>query len=76
VTLSGDFGPDLRIAAGYTPEQFAHFFKTGEALGGRETEMMSQVARNRFSRLTDVEVAAIYAYLMARAATPADSTAP
>ena len=74
LTLNGDFGPDLRIAAGYTPEQFAHFFKTGEALGGRETQMMSKVARNRFSRLTDAEVAAIYSYLVARAATPPDST--
>jgi cytochrome c553 len=76
LTLNGDFGPDLRIAAGYTPEQFAHFFKTGEALGGRETKMMSGVARNRFSRLTDAEVSAIYAYLVARAATLPDSTAP
>lgn len=75
-TLHGDFGPDLRIAAGYTPEQFAHFFKTGEALGGRETKMMSGVARNRFSRLTDAEVAAVYGYLIARAETPADSTTP
>jgi mono/diheme cytochrome c family protein len=70
LTLSGDFGPDLRIAAGYTPEQFAHFFKTGEALGGRETKLMSEVARNRFSHLTDAEVAALYGYLVARAAAP------
>lgn len=76
LTLDGDFGPDLRIAAGYTPEQFAHFFKTGEALGGRETNMMSKVARSRFSRLTDAEVAAVYSYLVARAATPPDSTVP
>ena len=77
VTLRGDFGPDLRIAAGYTPEQFAHFFKTGEALGGRETKMMSGVARERFSYFTDAEVAAVYGYLVARAATLPDSaTAP
>lgn len=76
LTLNGDFGPDLRIAAGYTPEQFAHFFKTGEALGGRETKMMSKVARSRFSRLTDAEVAALYGYLVARAAARPDSSAP
>lgn len=76
LTLNGDFGPDLRVAATYTPEQFAHFFKTGEALGGRETKMMSKVARSRFSRLTDAQVAAVYGYLAARAAAPADTTAP
>ena len=76
LTLNGDFGPDLRIAAGYTPEQFAHFFKTGEALGGRETKMMSKVARSRFSHLTDAEVAAVYGYLVARAATPLNSPTP
>lgn len=64
----GDSVPDLRIAAGYTPEQFAHFFKTGEALGGRELKTMSNMARSRFSHLTDAEVAAIHGYLVARAA--------
>jgi cytochrome c553 len=69
LTLTGgDSVPDLRIAAGYTPEQFAHFFKTGEALGGRELKTMSNMARTRFSHLTDAEVAAIHEYLVARAA--------
>lgn len=71
LTLDGDFGPDLRIAAGYTPEQFAHFFKTGEALGGRELKLMSVMARNRFSHLTDEEEGALYSYLVARAAAQA-----
>jgi mono/diheme cytochrome c family protein len=64
----GDSVPDLRIAAGYSPEQFAHFFGTGEALGGRELKTMSRMARGRFSHLTDAEVAAIHGYLVARAA--------
>jgi cytochrome c553 len=69
LTLTGgDSVPDLRIAAGYTLEQFAHFFKTGEALGGRELKTMSKMARSRFSHLTDSEVAAIHGYLVARAA--------
>jgi len=59
--------PDLAIAAGYTPEQFAHFFVTGEALGGRELELMSVMARNRFGNFTDEEEAALYSYLVARA---------
>jgi len=70
LTLTGgDSVPDLRIAAGYTLEQFAHFFKTGEALGGRELKTMSRMARGRFSHLTVSEVAAIHGYLVARAAT-------
>lgn len=59
--------PDLSMAAAYTPEQFAHFFATGEALGGRELELMSVMARNRFSNFTDDEEAALYSYLVARA---------
>ncbi len=75
VQLAGsDFAPDLRIAKGYTREQFAHFFQTGEALGGRDLPLMSEVARNRFSHFTDEEEDALYAYLMARAA--ADQGAP
>ena len=69
LTLTGgDSIPDLRIAAGYTPEQFSHFFETGEALGGRELKTMSRMARGRFSHLTDSEVAAVHGYLVARAA--------
>ncbi len=68
--------PDLSIAAGYTPEQFAHFFKTGEALGGRELKLMSDMARNRFSHFTDAERDSLYAYLVARAAVIQGAAAP
>lgn len=67
--------PDLSIAAGYSPAQFAHFFATGEALGGRELGLMSQVARSRFSNFTDEEEAALYAYLVARAGAAQGGTA-
>lgn len=78
LTLQGYPGdtPDLSIAAGYTPAQFAHFFATGEALGGRELGLMSEVARNRFSNFTDEEEAALYAYLVARAGAVQAGTAP
>ncbi len=68
--------PDLSIVAGYTPAQFAHFFQTGEALGGRELALMSDMARNRFSNFTDEEEAALYAYLLARAASIQGVPAP
>ncbi|HYN79952.1 MAG TPA: c-type cytochrome [Gemmatimonadaceae bacterium] len=68
--LEGDQrgSPDLRIAAGYTLEQFTHLMRTGKALGGRELELMSSVARNRLRHFTDDEIQALHAYLLARAA--------
>lgn len=70
--LEGDErgSPDLRIAAGYTLEQFTHLMRTGTALGNRELELMSPVARNRFSHFTDDEIRALHSYLLARAAVP------
>ncbi len=59
--------PDLKIVAGYTEEQFRHFLHTGEALGGRELQLMSDMARRRFSAFTDAEVTALYHYLRSRA---------
>jgi len=70
LTLDGDFGPNLQVATGYSREQFAHFFATGEALGGRELELMSKVARGRMDHLSDDEETALYAYLVARVEAP------
>lgn len=69
-TLAGNdepFRPDLTLAAGYSKAEFVKFMRTGEAKGGRQLELMSKVARGRFSQLTDDEVDAIYAYLVERA---------
>ena len=57
--------PDLRLIAAYEPEQFATFMRTGSAVGERELELMSDVARGRYSNLSPREVAAVYAYLRA-----------
>lgn len=62
--------PDLRIAAGYSLEQFTHLMRTGKALGDRELELMSSVARKRLSHFTDDEIKALHRYLLARAAVP------
>lgn len=59
--------PDLRIAAAYSTEQFARLMRTGIALGERETELMSDVARGRFSHFTAAEVASLHTYLRKRA---------
>jgi mono/diheme cytochrome c family protein len=68
-TLSGFAGetPDLRIAAGYSREQFMRLMRTGVALGEREVGLMSEVARSRFTHFTDEEIEALHAYLLSRA---------
>jgi mono/diheme cytochrome c family protein len=61
----GDIAPDLLIAKAYPPDAFARLMRTGKTLAGTEsaTGLMSSVARWRFSRFTDDEVAALKAYL-------------
>ena len=66
----GQRAPDLRIAAGYTLDQFTQLMRTGKAPGNRELSLMSKVARSRFSNFTDEEVRALHAYLVARASSP------
>jgi hypothetical protein len=55
--------PDLIIVSAYDEDAFRTLLKTGAALGGRELEMMSGVARARFSNFTDDEVSDLYAFL-------------
>jgi len=57
--------PDLRIVAAYSPEAFARLLRTGVALGDRNVGVMSQLARDHLSHLTDAEIAALYGYLHA-----------
>ncbi len=55
--------PDLRIAAAYDGEQFRRLLRTGVAAGNRDLTLMSDVARGRYTHLTDAEIDAIHAYL-------------
>jgi mono/diheme cytochrome c family protein len=59
--------PDLRIVAGYDPEQFKTLMRTGRAPTGRNLGLMTTVAAQDFRHLTDAEIDALYAYLVARA---------
>ena len=63
-----DPAPGLIVAKAYTDAAFARLMKTGIAANGKETATgrMSQVARRRFSSLTDEEIAALKAFLDAR----------
>lgn len=55
--------PDLIIAGSYPEPGFRHLMRTGKAMGERELEMMSPVARGRFAHFTDEEVGDLYAFL-------------
>lgn len=62
--------PSLDLVGAYSAEQFTRLMRTGKPVSGKELRLMSSVARQRFSRLTDREVAELYAYLKARADRP------
>jgi mono/diheme cytochrome c family protein len=65
----GDDGaPDLVIVSAYGEDDFRAFMQSGIALGGRELEMMSNVARTRFAHFTPQEVGDLYAFLQDMAA--------
>jgi cytochrome c553 len=57
--------PSLAIVAGYTEADLARLLRTGVALGDRKLGLMSKIAPNRFSTLSDGEVRAIHTYLNA-----------
>jgi mono/diheme cytochrome c family protein len=62
--LKGDpTTPALSIVAGYKPEQFAKLMREGVPLDGRTMELMTPVAKNRFSHFSETEVSGLYAYL-------------
>lgn len=55
--------PSLAITQGYELDAFRRLMRDGVALGDRDVTLMSEVARARFTHLTDAEIAALYAYL-------------
>lgn len=59
--------PDLAIGGAYPDTAFVRLMRTGKALGDRELELMSEVARRRFSHFTDAEISALHAFLQKRA---------
>jgi cytochrome c553 len=63
--------PNLIVAGGYSRAEFEKLITQGVPTGNRKLrEMMSDVAKYRFSRLTPHERDAVYAYLKARAEQP------
>jgi mono/diheme cytochrome c family protein len=61
------FTPDLSLAASYDLAGFTRLLRTGQPMDDRDLGLMAEVARDRFSHLTDEEIASMHAYLLARA---------
>lgn len=60
--------PDLTMVASYDGPAFTRLLHEGVAAGDRKLDgLMGGVARSRFSALTEAEIAALHAYLKARA---------
>lgn len=59
--------PDLAIAGSYELADFETLLRTGVAAGGRRLGLMSETAPGRFNAFTHEEIAALHAYLKARA---------
>jgi cytochrome c553 len=59
--------PDLDVVAGYDAAQFRSLMRTGRPPTGRDLGLMTIVAKDDFSHLTDAELDALYLYLVARA---------
>lgn len=66
--------PDLRIAAGYSLEQFTQLMREGVPPDGRDLGLMKSAAVGRFANFTDEEIGALHAYLAERARSPATVT--
>lgn len=58
-----DFTPSLKAIAAYSREDFHRLMTEGIAVGDRELELMTSVAKSRFVHLTDEEEDALYAFL-------------
>ncbi|MGH6909888.1 MAG: c-type cytochrome [Phenylobacterium sp.] len=62
-------GSDLAVIRAYDLAQFQRLLRTGASVDGRPLGEMSEIARKDLHAFTDPEIAALYAYLRARAAT-------
>lgn len=59
--------PDLSMAATYDRAQFGRFLKTGLAPDGKPRGYMSEIGPEHFGEMTEADVDALHAYLVARA---------
>jgi mono/diheme cytochrome c family protein len=65
---SREGGPDLAVAGTYDLDSFRRLLRTGVPISGRGQGVMAEAARKDFHVFSDAEIAALHAYLRARAA--------
>lgn len=63
----GETSPDLMIAGAYDLPAFKKLIREGVPAGGQKIPMMGPTARSDLSHMSDPEIAAVLAYLQARA---------
>ena len=63
--------PALSVVQAYSADEFSRLMRDGVPRDGRKLSVMGDVARARFAKFTDAEVAAVYAYLHGNTATAA-----
>ncbi len=60
----GTIAPPLALMGqAYAPADFRKLLRTGKALGDRDLGLMSEIARDDLTHMTDTEIDAIHAYL-------------
>ena len=61
--------PTLAIVAAYSLDDFRKLMREGKPVGGRELDLMADVAESRFAYFTDAEVSDLYSFLKTLAAS-------
>jgi mono/diheme cytochrome c family protein len=61
-----EFAPPLDIAKAYDRAAFGRLMSEGVGVGDRDLGLMSAVARNRFSVMTDDEIDHLHGFLQSR----------
>ena len=61
--------PTLAISVAYTEEQFVRLMREGIPIGGRELNLMADVATGRFAEFTDAEIHDLHLYLQTLASS-------
>jgi mono/diheme cytochrome c family protein len=67
VMEDGNRPPDLTVAGAYDLPAFTTLMHTGKPIGGRDLGLMTAIAKENLTHMTDAEIAALHAYLKARA---------
>lgn len=62
--------PDLGVVRSYGLPEFTRLLRTGIGADGKEHGLMTSVSRDRLLHLSDAEIAALHAYLIAQARPP------